>query len=337
MEKLIQKPVQKPINSGFNAYTGSIDVIRDINLSGKTAVVTGGYSGLGRVAANLLSEAGAQVIVPARDFARASHALAFNKKIEVHEMDLQDPGSIDRFADDLLKSIGHLDILINCAGIMATPLKRDSRGFESQFSTNHLGHFQLTARLWPALKRASGSRIVSVTSWGHRFSDMDYDDWNFGKKAYDPWVAYGQSKTANSLFAVAVDARGVENGIRAFAVHPGTILDTNLSQYVPAATLMEFGVLDQEGNPIHDPSRNLKTESQGASTILWCATNPLLDGLGGLYAENCDIAGIGEAKDSWGVSDSFYMNGVMPYAVDAANAERLWQLSEKLAGVGLEN
>jgi NAD(P)-dependent dehydrogenase (short-subunit alcohol dehydrogenase family) len=327
---------QRPINSGFDAYSESIDVVRGIGLSGKTAVVTGGYSGLGRVAAKVLSDAGARVIVPARELSKAT-ALAGIKNVEIRQMDLQDPSSIDLFANDFLKLNGGLDILINCAGIMATPLTRDARGFESQFSTNHLGHFLLAVRLWPALKRASGSRIVSVSSWGHRFSDMDYDDWNFEKKEYDPWAAYGQSKTANALFAVAADARGVQNGIRAFAVHPGTILDTNLSKYVPTATLIEFGVLDKDGHPIYDPSRNLKTASQGASTILWSATSQQLDGLGGVYAENCDIAEIGEVKDSWGIKDSMDMNGVMPYAVDAASADRLWKLSEDLTGAGLEN
>ena len=325
---------QRPVNSGFNASSESIDVVRGIGLSGKTAVVTGGYSGLGLATAKALSDAGARVIVPARDLSRAA-ALAGIKNVEIRQMDLQDPSSIDLFSNDFLKSNAGLDLLINCAGIMATPLTRDARGFESQFSTNHLGHFLLAVGLWPALKRASGSRIVSVSSWGHRFSDMDYDDWNFEKKAYDPWVAYGQSKTANVLFAVAADARGMQNGIRSFAVHPGTILDTNLSKYVPTPTLIEFGVLDKDGHPVHDPSRNLKTASQGASTILWCATSQQLDGLGGVYAENCDIAEIGEVKDSWGIKDSMYMNGVMPYAVDAASADRLWKLSEDLTGAGL--
>ncbi|HEY4194606.1 MAG TPA: SDR family NAD(P)-dependent oxidoreductase [Mucilaginibacter sp.] len=328
---------QSPINSGFNAFSESADVVKGIDLSGKTAVVTGGYSGLGRVVAKTLSEAGVKVIVPARGVDRATKALAGTTNVDVWPMDLQDPGSIDLFADNFLKLELGLDILINCAGVMATPLIRDSRGFESQISTNHFGHFQLAIRLWPALKRASGSRIVSVSSWGHRFSDIDYNDWNFEKKAYEPWTAYGQSKTANILFAVAADARGVEDDIRAFAVHPGTILDTNLSKYLTTDTLIGWGVLDKDGNAVHDASRNLKTESQGASTILWCATSPLLQGLGGVYSENCDIAGIGEAKQNWGVDDSMYMNGVMAYAVDVSNAEQLWKLSESLTGARFNN
>ena len=197
---------QQPIGSGFDAASTTADVIAGIDLSGKVAVVTGGYSGLGRETARTLAAAGADVIVPARDPGRAAAALQGLKRVSVGPMDLLDPASVDAFASRFLATGRPLDILVNSAGIMAAPLARDSRGYESQFATNHLGHFQLTARLWEALSRANGARVVSVSSLGHRYSPVVFDDPNFEHREYNPWAAYGQSKTANILFAVELDS-----------------------------------------------------------------------------------------------------------------------------------
>jgi NAD(P)-dependent dehydrogenase (short-subunit alcohol dehydrogenase family) len=217
--------------------------------------------------------------------------------------------------------------LINNAGIMANPLMRDTRGYESQFATNHLGHFQLTARLWPALRRAKGARVVSLSSVGHRRAKVNFEDPNFEQREYDRWVAYGQSKTANALFAVGLDTLGEPDGIRAFSVHPGGVV-TDLIRYMSTAEVRAYGVLDEQGRPIIDPARNMKTPEQGAATSVWCATNRQLDGLGGVYCENCDIA----VPVS---GDSSELRGVRPWAIAREFADQLWHLSEKLTGIYL--
>jgi NAD(P)-dependent dehydrogenase (short-subunit alcohol dehydrogenase family) len=246
-------------------------------------------------------------------------------------MDLLDPASVDAFASRFLATGRPLDILVNSAGIMAAPLARDGRGYESQFATNHLGHFQLTARLWEALSRADGARVVSVSSLGHRYSPVVFDDPNFEHREYDPWAAYGQSKTANILFAVELDRRGQDAGVRAFSLHPGSIPGTGLERHVPRQDLEAAGIIDEAGNPILDPGRNLKTVPQGAATIVWCATSPQLDGLGGVYCENCDIAPvISEQIGETSMADGAHLRGVMPYAVDPKGAEQLWTLSEHM-------
>ncbi len=338
MEK---QTAQAPIGSGFGAATNAEDILKGIDLKGKTVIVTGGYSGIGLETVRVLHGAGAQVIVPARDQQKASAAVKDLEGVELASMDLIDPASIDAFAGEFISSGRPLHLLINSAGIMASPLVRDARGYESQFATNHLGHFQLVARLWPALLKAGTARVVNVSSWGHRFSPMDFDDPNFEHRAYDPWMGYGQSKTANILHAVALDARGKDLGIRAFAVHPGTIVSTDLSRYLTKEQLQKAGALDAEGKPILDPAKQMKTVAQGAATSVWCAVSPKLAGLGGVYCENCDVSPliVAENKEigtSWG---NVRMEerptgalGVYPYAVDPEAAEKLWILSEKLTG-----
>jgi NAD(P)-dependent dehydrogenase (short-subunit alcohol dehydrogenase family) len=240
-------------------------------------------------------------------------------------MELMDPASIDRFAAEVLAAHPEVHFLINNAGIMANPLTRDARGYESQFSTNHLGHFQLTGRLWPALQAAHGARVVSLSSRGHQFAPVDFDDWNFELRAYEPHAAYGQSKTANALFALGLDRRGEASGVRAFSVHPGGVI-TELVKFLPKEALDKSGYLDTEGRPIIDPERNMKTPAQGAATAVWCATSAQLDGMGGVYCENCDIAPALPA----GSTD---LLGVRPWATDPVAADRLWTLSETLTGV----
>ncbi len=312
---------QTPISSPFNAHSTAYDVVNGLDLTGKTAIVTGGYSGLGLETVCALSGVGASVIVPARDVAKAATALAGLERAEVVAMDLTDPSSIEAFASGFLARDIPLPILINSAGVMATPLFRDGGGHEGQFATNHLGHFRLVKALWPALVKARGARVVSVSSRGHQIAGVDFEDIDFQRRSYDRWVAYGQSKTANVLLAVELDRRGKDDGIRAFSLHPGQIL-TNLARHLSAEEIAGFDALDAEGKPIVDPDRGMKTPQQGAATSVWAATSPLLAGKGGLYLEDCNIAPV-HAGDPG-------RKGVAPYAMDPAAAARLWELSDRM-------
>jgi NAD(P)-dependent dehydrogenase (short-subunit alcohol dehydrogenase family) len=282
--------------------------------------------------ARALRSAGARVIIPARDPDRALRAL-WGLDVETEAMDLLDPDSIDSFAERFLATDQPLHILVNSAGIGGAPLTQDARGYELHFATNHLGHFQLAARLWPALLNANGARVVAVSAWAHSRAPIVFEDPNFEHRDYSPVLAYGQSKTANILFAVALDERGREHGVRAFSLHPGTIVDTGLSKNLSPEVLRAAGLVDEEGNPVIDPGKNLKTVGQGAATSVWCATSPLLDGIGGVYCQNCDIAPLvtEETAVHWGS----LAVGVMPHAVDHEAAGRLWALSEQLTGVTL--
>jgi NAD(P)-dependent dehydrogenase (short-subunit alcohol dehydrogenase family) len=318
--------LQHPIGSGFGAATTALEALGDTDLSGRTAVVTGGASGLGLVVARTLAQAGASVIIPVRDPGRARAALETIPGVESGSLDLMDPISIDAFAAEFLASGRPLDLLINSAGIMASPLARDGRGHESQFSTNHLGHFRLTARLWPALSRAKAARVVVFSSGGHQIAPVDFEDIDFQRRPYDKWVAYGQSKTANVLFAVELDRRGAAHGVRAFSLHPGSVLGP-LARHLSADEIAAFNVHDAQGAVIVDPDRDLKTPEQGAATAIWCATSSRLAGLGGVYCENCDVARLaGEPSEGPG-------HGVKDWAVDAASAQRLWAISEDMTGV----
>lgn len=331
---------QTPIGSGFTAASTTSHVIAGLTLIGTVAIVTGGYSGLGRETVRTLSSAGARVIVPARDVDRAKKGLEGLAGVEIEAMDLLDPSSIDAFAHRFIESGLPLQMLVNSAGIMAIPeLTRDPRGHEMHFATNHLGHFQLTARLWPALKSTERARVVSVSSMGHRFSPVVFDDIDFANRAYDPWAGYGQSKTANILFAVELDRRGRDDGVRAFSLHPGGIPGTGLEKHVPAADLVAAGVTDSEGVPQIDPTRDVKSIPMGAATQVWCATSPRLDDMGGVFCVDSDIAPLVRADpQSFSVTESHSGrrdNGVARYAVDAQAAERLWAISEQMTGASL--
>lgn len=331
---------QSPINSGFSRASTTIDIIKGVDLVGKVVIVTGGYSGLGLETARTLASAGARVIVPARDVERARKAIAeAGGGMEVQFMDLTAPGSIDDFARDFVETGLPLHLLINNAGIMALPeLKRDSQGNELQFATNHLGHFRLTVRLWAALKRARGARVVSVSSAGHRFSPVALDDINFEHRNYDPFKAYGQSKTANVLFAVGVDQRGKDDGIRAFSLHPGGIAGTNLGTHVGVEMLKKTGFVDENDRPVLDLSRDLKSVPQGAATHVWCAVSPQLDGKGGVYCADCDITAVLPKGDPANLATddrSKRLTGVEAYAIDPQAADELWRKSEELTGISL--
>ena len=324
--------LQKPIGSGFEAASTSADVIEGIDLKGKTAIITGGYVGLGLETTKTLVAAGARVIVPARSREKAEKYLEGVENVEIEEMDLMDSASVDAFAERFLAKNEPLHLLINNAGIMATPLNRDANGNESQFATNHLGHFQLTKKLWSALQKTDGARIVNLSSRGHHFSPVVFEDINFEQREYDPWKAYGQSKTANILFTISLDEKGKLDNIRAFAVHPGGILDTELGRHMSKDDPILKGFFDENGKPILDPVNGLKTIEQGAATQIWAATNPKLDGHGGVYAEDCEIAEITPEinENDGGGNEIVRRKGVMPYAIDAESADKLWALSEKL-------
>ncbi len=308
---------QHKIGSGFGHDTTADEVLSGLDLTGKLALVTGGYSGLGLETTRALAKAGAHVVVPARRPEAAQEALAGISAVEVGELDLADLASVRSFADGFLASGRTIDLQINNAGIMACPETRVGPGWEAQFATNHLGHFALTNLLWPALADG-GARVVSVSSSGHRGSDIRWDDPQF-EQGYDKWAAYGQAKTANILFAVQLDALGKDSGVRAFALHPGGIL-TPLQRHLTHDEMVGFGWIDEEGNSLHP---TFKTPEQGAATQVWAATSPQLDGLGGVFCEDCEITEI-SADDA---------PGVRPYAVDPASAERLWTLSADLTGV----
>lgn len=323
---------QTPIHSGFSAASTADDVLAGVDLTGKTAIVTGGYSGIGTETSRALRAAGARVVVPARDMAKARKALD-GIDVEIEPMDLADPASIDAFAATFVARGTPLHVLIDSAGVMACPLERDARGYERQFATNHLGHFQLALRLWPALVAAGGARVVSLSSRGHRYAAVDFDDPHFERRAYDPWIAYGQSKTANSLFAVALDARGKAAGVRAFAVHPGAIV-TDLARHMSQDELRERGAIDDQGRPVVDLARGMKSVAQGAATSVWCATSPQLAGKGGVYCEDVDVSPVVPPADNEQAL-GFHVVGVRPWAVDAEAAERLWNLSEAQTGATL--
>ncbi|MFB9902949.1 SDR family NAD(P)-dependent oxidoreductase [Allokutzneria oryzae] len=308
---------QHKIGSGFDARSTAADVLDGIDLTGKLAVVTGGYSGLGLETTRALVAAGAHVVVPARRRDTAEQALAGIDGVEIDELDLGDLDSVRGFAERFLASGRGIDILINNAGIMACPETRVGPGWEAQFATNHLGHYALTNLLWPALAR-DGARVVSVSSAGHRRSPIRWDDVQF-THGYDKWEAYGQAKTANILFAVQLDALGKDSGVRAFSLHPGGIL-TPLQRHVPKSEQVAMGWIDEDGNALN-PS--FKSPEQGAATQVWAATSPQLDGKGGVYCEDCEIA---EPSDG----DA---PGVRGYATDPEQAARLWALSAELTGI----
>jgi NAD(P)-dependent dehydrogenase (short-subunit alcohol dehydrogenase family) len=299
---------QHKIGSGFDAKSTADDVLRGIDLSGKLAIVTGGYSGIGLETTHALTRAGARVVVPARRPADAREALDRVPGVEVDELDLGDLESVRGFAERFLASGRSVDFVIDSAGIMACPETRVGPGWEAQFATNHLGHFALVNRLWPTLE-PGGARVVSVSSGGHHMSGIRWEDIHF-KQGYDKWQAYGQAKTANALFAVHLDRLAKDSGVRAFALHPGVIITPLLRH-------------DEEGY-LRNPDL-FKNPQQGAATQVWAATSPQLADLGGPYLEDCDVAEPAPADGD--------MRGVKDWAIDSEQAARLWELSAELTGV----
>lgn len=314
---------QKPVDSPFGRHSEPHEVLEGIELKGKVVIVTGGYSGIGLETVRALAAAGASVTVPARDTEKANAALAgMPGDIRIALMDLADIASVKRFALGFASDNTALDLLINNAGVMACPEMRVGPGWELQFGTNHMGHFALATTLLPLIQRTENARVVALSSTGHKLSAIRWDDPNWTDGSYDKWKAYGQSKTANSLFALGMNARLKESGGEAFAVHPGGIL-TPLQRHLPTEEMIVLGWLNEQGE-ISDGARAMfKTPSQGCTTTLWAATSPLLDGKGGVYCEDCNIAALsGEQPVRY--------RDVEPHAVDQDSAERLWEMSEKL-------
>jgi NAD(P)-dependent dehydrogenase (short-subunit alcohol dehydrogenase family) len=278
----------KTLETGLGGSTTPEEIVKGLSLEGKTILITGGHSGIGLVDTKTLPADGARIVVGTRDTEKAHNALAGLKNVTFDHLDLADPISIDTFSDRFMSAHPKLDILINNAGIMALlSLSRESRGYEVPFATNHVGHFQLTARLWEALKAAEGSRIVSLSSYGDRFSGIHFEDIHFDHRLYEKWAAYGQSKPANSLFAVELDRRGQPFGIRAFAVHPGRIPATDLKRFMTPEeqkmAMLSIEILPKDGIRI-------KSLEEGASTTSWAALSPQLAGKGGVYCADCDIS-----------------------------------------------
>jgi NAD(P)-dependent dehydrogenase (short-subunit alcohol dehydrogenase family) len=314
---------QKLIHSGFSAKSTAAEVVKGVDLAGRSAIVTGGYSGIGVETVAALASAGADVTVPARDVAKAKAALAgVEGKIAVAAMDLGDLASVEKFAREYASGRKTLDLLINNAGVMACPETRIGRDWELQFATNHIGHFALTAALTPLLRAAKGARVVALSSTGHKITDIRWDDIHFRKGGYDKWVAYGQSKTANALFAVALDAREKANGVRAFAVHPGGIM-TPLQRHLQQEEMVKLGWIDESGEVSAAAKPFFKTPEQGAATTVWCATAAKLDGRGGLFCEDCDVAELAGANEP-------RHRTVKAYAVDPESSARLWRETERM-------
>jgi NAD(P)-dependent dehydrogenase (short-subunit alcohol dehydrogenase family) len=309
------------IQTSFGFDSTAAGVIDGIDISGKRAIVTGGSSGIGVETARALAGARAEVTLAVRDTDAGDRtatdiAATTGNAVHVARLDLADQGSVASFVRSWS---GPLDLLINNAGVMALPdLQLTQEGWEMQFATNHLGHFALALGLHDALAAASGARIVSLSSVGHLRSPVIFDDLNFTSRPYDPRLAYGQSKTANVLFAVDATRRWGSDGITANAVHPGAIATTNLSRHMDPDDL---AALRASG------TYRFKTAEQGAATSVLVATSPHLDGIGGRYFEDCNEAAVVEPTPDGGRS------GVAAYALDSDNANRLWELSLALLGV----
>ncbi len=284
--------------------------------------MTGGASGIGIETVRALATAGARVVIATRDRAKGESVAATLRQdtgkdaIEFAMLNLGSLKSVRAFVAQFLATGRPLHLLINNAGIMATPLAYTEDGFESQFGTNHIGHFALTVGLLPALKAARKARVVELTSIGHRRSDVIFDDLNFRAREYERWSAYGQSKTANALFAVGVTQRWAGDGIIANAVHPGGIM-SGLQKFVPREEQLAMGWIDEAGNI----NPRFKTPEQGAATSIYAAVAPELEGNGGHYLEDCGIA------RPWTSENPF--SGVMPYALDADHAMKLWEVSQE--------
>lgn len=319
-----QGALQQPLGSGFNAASTASDVIKGIDLTGTIAIVTGGNTGIGLETTKTLAAAGVTVIVPARDIEKAKRNLTGIARVELEAMDLMLPESIDTFIKKFLASGRPLHLLIQNAGIMWVPMRRDSRGIESQLATNYLASFQLTAGLWPALKKAGGARVIQVSSQGHQFAPFNFEDPNFQNREYETLQAYGQSKTAANLFALELDNRARAFKVRAYSLHPGSIAGTELGRDASLALFQQMGFCDADGNLLPEVAASLKTIPQGAATTVWCATSALLAHTGGVYCEDGDIA---EPAPEAGIGQ-----GVKLYSLDKANAKRLWTWSENITG-----
>lgn len=306
----------------FGATSTTDDVLDGIDLSGKVAIVTGASGGLGEETARALASKGAAVTIAARDLTRARAAAdkiidsTGNSNVDVGELELDKPASVRAFAERWLTSHKQLNLLINNAGVMACPLTRTAEGWEMQFATNHLGHFLLTCLLSPALIAGAPARVVNLSSGGHNFAPVDFDDIHFNQREYNKFASYGQSKTANILFSIELDRRLKDRGVRANAVHPGVIM-TDLGRHMSDEDI-EAIIGDRRDTLV------FKEIPAGAATSVWAATAPELEGIGGQYALDChlvDPSNTGPGTDAWA-----------SWAQGEALSKRLWQMSEEMLG-----
>ena len=319
---------QTPLGTPFTAFSTAADVLDGLDLTGREVVVTGGHGRLGREVTRGLSAAGATVTVAARAPKRAAAAVDGLTGVRVEPLDLTDPGSVEAFARRWLASGRPLHVLVNNAVALFSPdLVRDARGHELQFSTSHLGHFQLTRALLPALRAAEGSRVVTVTSGAARLGDIRWDDLDFAT-GYDPVTAYGQAKRANVLFTVELDRRYADQGVRAFAAHPGVVIGEGPFTPERAASYRAQGLVDDGGATVIAPEAGKKTIAQGAATLVFGTASPLLNGLGGVYLKDSDVAVLDDEQRPL-TADSIPSdaNSAM---LDPDDARRLWELSEQL-------
>ncbi len=314
--------------AGFETTTDQ--VLDGIDLAGRTALVTGASSGLGAETARALASRGARVWMAARQVEKTQGVAdsiaesTGNDRLTVLNLDLNSFSAIRRAAARVASEVDGLDLLINNAGVMACPLERNAEGLEMQFGTNHIGHFLFTGLLAPQLVAGRPARVVNLSSGGHKFSPVLWDDWNFEKGDYDKFTAYGQAKTANALFTVGLDRRLAGQGVRSFAVHPGVIL-TELGRHMTEEDIKTLMGGDRIPGG-RTGGLKFKTVEQGAATQVWAATSPDLEGKGALYLEDCHIAEVSDGG----------ADGYLPYALDSADAERLWTLSEEIVGQNFE-
>ena len=318
--------------NSFGHHSTSDDVLHGVDLSDKRALVTGGASGIGAETVRALAAKGAEVIIAARnkEYAKKVKAdvisLTGNDKIEFLFLELASLAKIKASADEFLSRFDSLDLLFNNAGIMACPLDQTEDGFEMQFGSNHIGHFYFTNLIMQALIKAAPSRVISLSSLGHRTSPVVFEDIHYENRPYEKWEAYGQAKTANALFAVGLNKRFAAKGVEAFAVHPGVIA-TRLGRHM---TKEDFDRILSENPPSKDDGEGkstggMKSVEQGAATSCYAATAPELSGHGGAYLENCHIAE--QVPD-----DSTIRGGIRQFACDPIVAEKLWDVSEIMVG-----
>ena len=317
---------QKPTNSGFHSKTNADEIIKGIDITNKTAIVTGGYSGIGLETTRALVNAGAKVIIPAKRTEIACKNLeGIVPNEDIVEMNLENLNSVKKFTEDFKENFKKLDLLINNAGIMACPETRIGNNWESQFAVNHIGHFLLTKELMSTMAETDGARFVSLSSSAHSLTGILWDDIHFETNSYDKWMAYGQSKTASSLIAIEFHKRMIDKGVSGYSVHPGGIL-TPLQRHLQKEEMVALGWMDKDGAPSEMAKNFFKTTSQGASTTLWCATSSSLNEIGGVFCEDCDVA---KRKNEVDESLQRYF-GVADWAIDTDEASKLWDITEKM-------
>ena len=314
--------------SEFGFSSTADEVLEGKDLSGRTALITGGYSGLGKETARAMAAKGAHIILSGRDAGKLDEAAAeiadaTGARVDTLVCDLASLDNVRAAAKEAAERFDKIDLLINNAGVMAPPLERTAEGFELQFGTNHVGHFLLTNLLMPLVEKGERPRIVNLSSRGHHFDHVHFDDPNYQEREYEKWPAYGQSKTANILFAVGLEKRLADRGIHAYALHPGGI-QTNLGRHMTEEDMSwMMDRIRKMAEKSGAQPQGFKTIPQGAATTCWVATADELEGAGGVYCEDCHVAN---------QDDEDPTGGVKSYAIDPEKADRLWAMSEEMVG-----